>query len=623
MLRKVFVFPFFLFSCLSVPCFADQAKSAGGSASQTFDLGTVEVSAPAWNYPEEITGRPDGETWFENLSATGRTTIVDALDGQMGLHLRSSGGSGSVAAVSAGGLSGNKILVVKDGMPVNDPFTGTPDIGDFSTLQFDKAEFWEGNRATIWGSNSIGGTLRLSSRFPDHGRLRLWTDGHGGHGESVETRLETGSAKIGLRVGQFATPGISAAEQATGNGERDGFNSDSGYLALETELGKNLQLQLSGAYNESLTDLDGFDFVTALPVDNLFFRQKKISSQINAAVIKAEGNGEFKLTHVAAHNGFSGIDESNPFNEYGFETARQRQAISRSFAGKYGNCLLELARTETHAVNTGILSLRETDRAGIIAWDGGIGDRGSVNAVFRHDDPQNHSAVNTGNLELGYRFAAFDISAAWGRAFRMPALNERYYPAYGDPQLGAEFSTSTAVNLSRLIKGFGRIAAGLTRFRVNDLIGTTSTTDPAYTWGIKAANLDRAEIMSHQLAFSDCKLAGCNLYGNFSWLDKAILEKSGKQAPGVADRQASVMLERKYGNARYALQSRWWGETWENAENTRSAPASHDLSMFIRQTFKECSLEVGLLNLTDTQRQRVLGYTRPGRRLTLAFEAYF
>lgn len=623
MLRKVFVFPFFLFSCLSLTCFADQAKSADGSASQTFDLGTVEVSAPAWNYPEEITGSPAGETWFESLPATGRTTLVESLDGQMGLHLRSSGGSGAVAAISAGGLSGNKILVVRDGMPVNDPFTGTPDIGDFSTLQFEKAEFWEGNRATLWGSNSIGGTLRLTSRFPDHGRLRLWTDGHGGHGEAVETRLETGSAKIGLRVGQFATPGISAAERATGNGERDSFNSDSGYLAFEAELCEKLQLQLSGAYNESLTDLDGFDFVTALPVDNLFFRQRKISSQINAGLTRAENDGELKFTHVAAHNGFSGIDESNPFNEYGFATARQRQALSRSFAGQRGSWLFELARTETHAVNTGILSLRETDGAGIIAYDGGFGDRGSINAVFRHDDPQNHAAVNTGNLEFGWRFAAFDISTAWGRAFRMPALNERYYPAYGDPQLGAEFSTSTAVNLSRLIKGFGKVAVGVTRFRVTDLIGTTSTTDPAYTWGIKAANLDRAEIMSHQLVFSDCKLAGCDLYGNFSWLDKARLENTGKQAPGIADRQASVMLGRKYGNAKYSLQARWWGETWENAENTKSAPASHDISMFVRQTFKECSLEVGLLNLTDTERQRVLGYTRPGRRLTLAFEAYF
>ncbi len=623
MLRKVFVFPFFLFSCFSSLCFADQAKLPDSGAGRVFDLGMVEVSAPAWNYPEEITGRPDGETWFESLPATGRTTLVESLDGQMGLHLRSSGGSGSVAAVSSGGLSGNKILVVKDGMPVNDPFTGTPDIGDFSTMQFEKAEFWEGNRATLWGSNSIGGTLRLTSRFPDHGRLRLWTDGHGGHGEAVETRLETGSAKIGLRVGQFDTPGISAAEQTTGNGERDGFNSDSGYLAVETQLRENLQLQLSGAYNESLTDLDGFDFVTAMPVDNLFFRQKKISSQINAALIKAESNGELKLTHVAAHSGFSGIDESNPFNEYGFETARQRQALSRSFAGKRGSWLVELARTETHAVNTGILSLRETDRAAIVAWDGGLGSRGTVNAVFRHDAPQNHTAVNTGNLELGWRLAAFDVSAAWGRAFRMPALNERYYPAYGDPQLGAEFSTSAAINLSRLIKGFGRFAAGITRFKVADLIGTTATTDPAYTWGIKAANLDRAEIMSHQLTFSDCRLAGFELYGSFSWLDKARLEKTGKQAPGIADRQASVMLGQKYGNAKYSLQGRWWGETWENAENTKSAPASHDLSLFVRQTFKECSLEVGLLNLTDTQRQRVLGYTRSGRRVTLAFEAYF
>ncbi|HMM61058.1 MAG TPA: hypothetical protein PKC25_13105, partial [Candidatus Rifleibacterium sp.] len=91
MLRKVFVFPFFLFSCFSSLCFADQAKLPDSGAGRVFDLGMVEVSAPAWNYPEEITGRPDGETWFESLPATGRTTLIESLDGQMGLHLRSSG----------------------------------------------------------------------------------------------------------------------------------------------------------------------------------------------------------------------------------------------------------------------------------------------------------------------------------------------------------------------------------------------------------------------------------------------------------------------------------------------------------------------------------------------------
>ena len=246
----------------------------------------------------------------------------------------------------------------------------------------------------------------------------------------------------------------------------------------------------------------------------------------------------------------------------------------------------------------------------------------AVNAVFRHDAPQNHTAVNTGNLELGWRLAAFDVSAAWGRAFRMPALNERYYPAYGDPQLGAEFSTSAAINLSRLIKGFGRFAAGITRFKVADLIGTTATTDPAYTWGIKAANLDRAEIMSHQLTFSDCRLAGFELYGSFSWLDKARLEKTGKQAPGIADRQASVMLGRKYGNAKYSLQGRWWGETWENAENTKSAPPVTTSRCSCARRSKNAASKSDFSTLPIHSDSGLWLHT-PRSPPDLAFEAYF
>ncbi len=568
MLKKLLFVPLFLLF-FSAPLHADD--SAVATAPTTFDLGMVEVEALSWNHPEFITGKPDGETFFEILPATGRSTLTESLDGQMGIYLRSSGGAGTVAAISAGGLSGNKILVVKDGLPVNDPFSGTPDIGDYSTLQFEQAEFWQGNRATLWGSNSIGGTLRLISRFPDYGRLRLWTDGHGGRGHAIETRVYPGKVKLGVRVAQFKTPGFSVAAAESGNGERDGFSFDNGYVAMEADLHDDLQLQMSAEFNRSLTDLDGFDFVSALPADNLTFRQKKINSQFNAGFVKRVSDGEFRLTHAFGHSNLTGIDESNPFNEYGLETSRQRQAISRSFLTEQNSWLVEVSRSEIRAHNTGIFSGRETDCAGLTACESRLNKDTTMNAVFRHDDPQNHKAVSTGNLSLQHDLNGFSVTAAWGRAFRMPALNERYYPAYGDPDLGAEFSTSHGLTVSRQINGFGRLVLGATNYYVTDLIGTTATSDPAYTWGIKAANLDRAKIRSQQISLNDCRFSGVKLNGNFTITDKARLENTGKQAPGIATRQAAVMLEKKAGQIDLACQGRWWGPTWEDAENKKSA----------------------------------------------------
>lgn len=620
MLKKLFLTPFLLFS-FSLQSAASEIASV--TMKPVCDLGTVTVEAPAWNYPESITGSPDGEVFFETLPVTGRSTLTEALDGQMGISLRSSGGAGSIAALSAGGLSGNKILVVKDGMPVNDPFSGSPDIGDYSTMEYDSAELWEGNRATLWGSSSIGGTLRLTSRFPDYGRLRLWTDGHGGQGTSIETRLHPGRAKLGVRVGQFKTPGFSAAAQENGNCERDAFAMENAFLAMETDLNRGLELQISSGFNESLTDLDGFDFVSGLPIDNLDFRQKKIGSQFNCGLVKALADGELRFVHGFVHSNLTGIDESNPFNEYGLESSRQRQAVSRSFTSDRVDWLVEISRSETRAKNAGIFSLRETDSAGVVGCESKLWRDTIVNAVVRHDDPQNHQAVSTGNLSVQQRLDRIDFTAAWGRAFRMPALNERYYPAYGDPDLGAEYSTSVGLSAGGRIEGLGRLEVALTQYRVCDLIGTTATTDPAYAWGIKAANLDRAKIISHRILLSDCRLAGWELDGNFTMMDKARLENTGRHAPGIASRQAAIMIGRKIGQMKYSCQGRWWGHVWEDAENTRAAQASHDLALFITRSFRECSLEMGLLNLTGADDQRVLGYTRSGRRLTLALEALF
>ncbi|HAE37011.1 MAG TPA: hypothetical protein DCG57_00040 [Candidatus Riflebacteria bacterium] len=620
MLRTLFVTLLF---CISGSFLHAAEDTAQLQPPADFDLGTLTVAEPSWNHPEEITGKPDGETYFEILSDTGKTTISEALDGQMGINLRISGGAGHIAAISSGGLSGNKILVVKDGMPINDPFTGSPDIGDFSTLQYDKAELWKGNRATLWGSSSIGGTLRLTSRFPDSGRLRLWTDGFGGNGRAVETSIYPGKARIGIRLSQFTTPGFSAAAPENGNSERDAFELTSGYVAMETDLRKDLQLQVSAESNESMTDLDGFDFVSGLPADNLTFRQKKLGSQFNIGLTSHLNNGELRLAHIFNHSTMTGIDESDPFNEFGLEVSRQKQSVSRSYQAGSSSYLGEIARTETRAENHGLFVHRESDLAIFLAAQNQLRKELRANITARYDDPQNHNGVFTGNLALVRTGPQFELSAAWGQAFRMPALNERYYPAYGDPGLNSEHSTSFGLTAAKKVADIGKIAVSATRYQVRDLIGTTSTADPAYTWGIKAANLDRATLISHQLSLSECKLAGFELSGELSLMDKKKLANSGKQVPGIADRQAAFSLTRNIARTKYSLHTKFWGSTWEDAENTRKASPDHELSLYIRRSFKECSFEIGVLNLTNSEKARVLGYTRPGRRLALALEAFF
>jgi outer membrane cobalamin receptor len=358
MLCRRFCVPFFFFCVFFL--FQVNSKTSFAAASPGYDLGVICVTAPAWNHPEEITGNADAEEFFEAVLFSGQTSVSEALDGLMGINLRTSGGLGHISGMSFGGLSGNKILIVKDGLPINDPFTGSPDISAFPLLQFERAQLWQGNRATIWGSNSIGGTIRLTSRFPDHGRFRLWSDGSGGNGQSTEARIyDTDNTRIGFRVGRFSTPGFSSAATAVGNGERDGFSHETGYLSIESNLKNRFQLQLSAETSKSLTDLD--DFAGGVPVDSTSFRQQKVGNQFNIGLTRTQKNGELRITHVFNHSNTSGIDESNIFNEYGLETSRQMQTISQSLHNRETSGLIEFSRGETMARNHGVFSIRETE----------------------------------------------------------------------------------------------------------------------------------------------------------------------------------------------------------------------------------------------------------------------
>lgn len=107
-----------------------------------------------------------------------------------GVSVRVPGGPGHIASPNLGGLTGNKVLVVKDGVPVNDPFTGTPDISSISPDSIENIEIWKGNQATKWGSSGIGGVISLNSRQPFEDKLKLSTDGLGGFSYQVESGIK-------------------------------------------------------------------------------------------------------------------------------------------------------------------------------------------------------------------------------------------------------------------------------------------------------------------------------------------------------------------------------------------------------------------------------------------------
>ncbi|MBC5827662.1 MAG: TonB-dependent receptor [Candidatus Eremiobacteraeota bacterium] len=78
----------------------------------------------------------------------------------------------------------------------------------------------------------------------------------------------------------------------------------------------------------------------------------------------------------------------------------------------------------------------------------------SVSAGLRRELPQGTQAPVTPSLGIVERLAhGFALRANYGRAFRVPSLDERYFPSYGNPKLQPEYSATFDAGAALDLKG--------------------------------------------------------------------------------------------------------------------------------------------------------------------------
>lgn len=82
-------------------------------------------------------------------------------------------GASIVSLRGLGGSSAGRTLVLLDGLPAGDPFSGWLDWGRIPLPMLESAEVVRGGGSTIWGSRSLGGVVNLKTISPQRDELRL------------------------------------------------------------------------------------------------------------------------------------------------------------------------------------------------------------------------------------------------------------------------------------------------------------------------------------------------------------------------------------------------------------------------------------------------------------------
>lgn len=235
----------------------------GGASLNAFQI--PETIVTATRIPTPLGDIPAGVTVItrQMIENRGYTTLVDALSAVPGLRIVQSGGPGANASVFIRGTGSNQVLVLENGVPVNDPANpdGAFNFGSDTLVGVSRIEVIRGPMSSVYGSNAIGGVINIITT-PGSGPPEAGVSVAAGlpDASEVETGLSGASGAFDYRLdaGARSQEGfdVTPRRESVYTGERDGFQNQQGSLDLGWTIvpGTRLSLYASGRHS-----LEGFD----------------------------------------------------------------------------------------------------------------------------------------------------------------------------------------------------------------------------------------------------------------------------------------------------------------------------------------------------------------------------
>jgi outer membrane cobalamin receptor len=211
---------------------AMSAVSLAAEADRKPAEATVTVSAEAQPVAVVRTPAPVRLVEAEELARLGSRTLADLLEVLQPGAVMGTGGTGKQASAFLNGTLSRNVVVLLDGLRLNDPTAVTPDLGALSLVGIERVELILGPASVLYGSDAIGGVIALTSTGRGaegcHGQagLKVGTDGLLGGTAQVQVTGPRG----------WIAAGGEAQKQESGFPD-DAFRQAGGFLRMGAKLG--------------------------------------------------------------------------------------------------------------------------------------------------------------------------------------------------------------------------------------------------------------------------------------------------------------------------------------------------------------------------------------------------
>lgn len=427
-------------------------------------------------------------------------TLGDLLATVPGVELSRQGSRGAGENIFIRGANAGHTLVLVDGLRAGSATLGQTAIEAIPLAQVERVEILRGPASALYGSDAIGGVIRVTTRQgEDAPRLdaRIGAGSHGSQEALVSHAGRAGALRYAIRAGDSRATGVSAItnpSSAAYNADKDGYWRR--HLALDvawrsgeaTEMGMQWldsdgMSRHDASWPNAASDWQNRHSVSALAVHGRHRLSKSWTAEVRL--------GRSEDDSITTPSSTAGQASDN------YRTRQDQFSWQNDLGLPVGRGLVALESLREGVLSTKAYTsvVRSTDSL-VLGWNGSV-DAHVWQAGARRDENSQFGGKTTHTLNYGYRFLpGWKASAGVGTSFKAPTLNDLYYPntpfeGVGNPGLVPESGRSREIALHY----YGKIAeASLTVFRndIRNLIQWEETSPGS--WFYTPSNIGSARI---------------------------------------------------------------------------------------------------------------------------------
>lgn len=371
-----------------------------------------------------------------DIELSGVNGIAELLSSVAGINISTNGGPGQLTSIFVQGSNSNQVLILVDGIAINDSATGIASIQNIHPDMIEKIEIVKSPRASLYGSNAVGGVIHVFTKRNQEGvNIGFKSGSDNTKVTNIFASREVLNGRMGLQLNHYDTAGFPSKEGSNINSAHDN-RSVKGFFDQQWS---SSTLKASVWNSQGTTDyLDFFFNPISQDFDNtavsLNFDQKKNETWSSSL-------------HLGINKDFLDQNDSNDFNH------------SKKFILEWKNNLkwnpnnqllagITFENEEFEASNYGLGIDSDMSNRAVFLENIFLSGKNQFLIALRLNNKENIEDKISWNLEYGYRLnSKTRLLFSAGKAHRNPSSFD-LYGFGGNPLLRPEYSKKISVGLN-------------------------------------------------------------------------------------------------------------------------------------------------------------------------------